>query len=86
MSDTPGDTPPPTRILRPPLTIMRRIFAAVGVIIMVLTGGCTLFFIFSLLSEGGSESGAFVGVAIVYGGLPFLVGLGVFLLATRAGR
>lgn len=88
MSDPPSPKPPSVAA-RAPLTVVRRIVAAIGIIIMLLTGGCTLFFVGSLLIEGGgggSEIGLYIGIALFYGAIPFLVGLAIFLLATRVGR
>lgn len=75
-----GQTPPPPAGPRPPLGVIRGIFAAIGVVVMVLTGGCALAFLLTGASLG--DLSIILGVA----GIPFLVGLGIFLLATRAGR
>jgi hypothetical protein len=61
---------------RKPLGILRIIFAGIGIIIMILTGGCALLF-------GGYGQ---LGFALSYAALPFLVGFGIWLLAVRAGR
>jgi uncharacterized membrane protein YgdD (TMEM256/DUF423 family) len=57
-----------------------KLFFAVGILIMLLTGGCSLL----ILSDpylGGN--GALLMVAVI-GGVPFLVGLGIAALAWRS--
>jgi hypothetical protein len=47
---------------------------------MVLTGGC------ALLVVGMSPNAGDLALVASYAAIPFLVGLGIFLLATRTGR
>ena len=63
---------------RRPLGVLRGIFAAIGIIVMLLSGGCVVAFV----AVHNSLIGEVVAIALV----PFLVGLVIFLLATRAGR
>ena len=51
-----------------------------GIIIMVLTGGC------ALLVVGMSPNAGDLAMVVSYAAIPFLVGLGIFLIATRVGR
>lgn len=54
---------------------------AIGILIATLSGLCSAFFLFSMLtSSGGGEfggGGMLILIAIV-GGLPFMSGLGLF--------
>jgi len=61
--------------------VLRGIAAALGVIIMVLTGGCAL-----LITGGGGLNTEDLELVLIYAGPPFLVGLLIFLAATRLGR
>jgi hypothetical protein len=65
-----------------PLGVLRGLAAALGILIMVLTGGCAL-----LIAGGGGISISNLGpVVLIYAGPPFLIGLAIFLAATRGGR
>lgn len=55
---------------------MAKFFMVIGVIIMVLSGGCSLLFLGDLNSPYVD-----IGTVAVIGGVPFAVGLIVFLLA-----
>ncbi len=79
MSNPEPETP---RATRRPLGVVRGIFAAIGIIIMVLTGGCAP----SIMFSGPINSRATSTMVGSIAGIPFLIGLGIFLLATRAGR
>ncbi len=74
-------TPPPVPIEKP-LAVLRGLAAALGIIIMVLTGGCALI----IGVAGGGLSGDDFELVLIYAGPPFLVGLLIFLAATRLGR
>jgi len=66
-----------------PLGVLRGLAAALGIIIMVLTGGCALFLV------GISSNSIRMGdleLVLIYAGPPFIVGLLIFLAATRLGR
>jgi len=73
--------PLPPAPKKKPLGVLRGIAAALGIIIMVLTGGCAL-----LIAGGGGLSGDDFELVLIYAGPPFLVGLVIFLAATRLGR
>jgi hypothetical protein len=62
-----------------PLSGLRLFFAIVGILIMVLSGGCSLAF----LLGGGI---AMLMPALVVGGVPFLLGYVIWRLAARSGR
>ena len=62
-----------------PLSGVRMFFAVAGVLIMALSGGCSLFFLF-----GGGI--AMLMPALVVGGVPFLFGYVIWRLAARSGR
>lgn len=64
-----------------PLGVLRGLAAALGILIMVLTGGCAL-----LIAGGGGISISNLGPVLIYAGPPFLIGLAIFLAATRGGR
>lgn len=73
--------PPPARPPRKPLGIVRGIFAAVGVIVMVLTGGCAITILFS-----GPLNGEDLTMVGTIAGIPFLIGLAIFLVAIHGSR
>ena len=73
--------PLPPAPKKKPLGVLRGIAAALGVIIMVLTGGCAL-----LIAGGMGINGDDFTLVLIYAGPPFLVGLLIFLTATRLGR
>jgi hypothetical protein len=62
--------------------VLRGLAATLGAIIMVLTGGCVII---AFGSSGMLNLGDLQLVAI-FAGPPFLIGLGIFLAATRLGR
>jgi hypothetical protein len=76
----------PTPGARPPLGIMRLILAAIGILIMVFAGGCTLLVGLPLLGGSASEVASMVPMLLLFGGAPFLVGLGLWFLAVKVGR
>jgi hypothetical protein len=69
------DLPPP----RPPRSLAQRIVATVGIIIMVLTGGCTL----TLIGASMADPYDLIWLYLVIGGVPFLVGALITWLALR---
>lgn len=79
MSDPTQPSPPPPPSRRP-LGVLRGLFAVLGIIITVLTGGC------ALLVVGMSPNAGDLALVASYAAIPFLFGLGIFLLATRVGR
>jgi hypothetical protein len=64
-----------------PLGVLRGLAAALGIIIMVLTGGCAL-----LISVAGGINSSDMAMVLTYAGPPFIIGLLIFLAATRLGR
>ena len=88
----PDPVPPPVVAARerPRLTPIRLIFAIIGGLIMLFAGGCTLLFLVGYvhdeLTRSGGEQYVNIPVILTFGGPPFLVGLGVWYLAARAGR
>ena len=67
------------------------ILLAVGLIIMTLSGLCSGIFIVSMLAEGGfnSEMLSILMMTLIVGGLPFVIGLGLFVFGRvllRQGR
>lgn len=58
----------------------------IGWLVTVLTGGCTLFFLFQMLSDalfGNPYVGlSDIGLILVIGGMPFLIGLGMIKLGS----
>ena len=73
---------------RPPLSFGRRIAAAVGILIMTLTGGCTLYLFGGAFSNGqiSSLDKGMLGIVFIFGGVPFGVGLLIFLAAVYGRR
>ena len=76
----------PTPAARPPLGIIRLIVAAIGVLIMVFAGGCTLLIGVPMIGGSGSDLAGMVPMLLLFGGVPFLVGLGLWFLAVKVGR
>jgi len=68
---------------RKPLGVLRGIAAALGIIIMVLTGGCALILVGISFQSIRTDD---LELVLIYAGPPFLVGLAIFLAATRLGR
>jgi hypothetical protein len=78
----PVDTP-----ARKPLGPLRLFFAIVGGLIMAVCGTCTLGVLpDALRSTGGGELHIDGPTVLVLGGVPTLIGLGILLLALKAGR
>ena len=65
-----------------PLTGLRIFFAAVGILIMLFSGGCSLFLLFA---DGNLDIEGFLIILFV-GGPPFLVGYVICRVAISAGR
>ena len=86
MSDqapTPPSSPtPPTPAPKKPISVLRGLFATLGVIIMVLTGGCAI----AAIGSSGMFNASDMQLVALFAGPPFLIGLGIFLAATRLGR
>ena len=74
-----ADTPPQPS--RKPLGVLRGLAAALGVIIMVFSGGCAL-----LIGTFGGFSSGDGPMVLGYLGPPFLIGLGIWWLAVKVGR
>ena len=73
------------RPTRPPLSIEQRVAAAIGIFIMVFSGGCLLGPIISVNFTNDSDAMGFYGVVLVVGGIPFAIG-SFILLAALGGR
>ncbi len=59
---------------------------AIGWMFAVLTGGCTLFFLFQMLSDAITGN-PYVGVSdisllLMVGGIPFLIGVGIIKIGS----
>jgi hypothetical protein len=52
-----------------------------GAIVAVLTGGCTLMFF-----AGSGFNDPFAPVALVFGGIPFLVGIGLLFIGLAVNK
>lgn len=76
---------------KPKLSPVRWIFAVFGVLIMIFAGGCSvlysgfLLFVAAGADEGKHALGALLFV-VLFGGIPFLAGLGIWWLAVKRGR
>lgn len=73
--------PPPTQPKKP-ISILRGLAATLGAIIMVLTGGCAIL----AIGSSGTLSTSDMQMIAVFTVPPFLIGLAIFLAATRLGR
>jgi hypothetical protein len=73
--------PPPQGYRNPPPSpgFMRGLFMAIGIIIMVLSGLCSGSMILSSLSSPGQ--GTVWMLSLIFGGVPFFIGLATYLLA-----
>ena len=70
-------TPPSSPAPKKPIGVLRGIAATIGIIIMLLSGGCAVIF---------ASSGLDPNILKVYAGPPFLVGLAIWWLAVKVGR
>lgn len=65
---------------------MGGLLLVVGWLIALLTGGCTLFFLFQMLSDaitGNPYVGVSdIGLLLIIGGVPFLVGVGIIKIGS----
>jgi hypothetical protein len=75
-------TPPPSPAPKKPISVLRGLFATLGVIVMVLTGGCAI----AAIGSSGMLNASDMQLVALFAGPPFLIGLGIFLVATRLGR
>jgi len=55
------------------------LFISVGILILLLSSGCTLYFTFTTAPSEYNLLGNFV-IASMVGGIPFLIGLFLFLI------
>lgn len=76
LSDQPP-IPPLSRIPKKPIGVLRGIAAAIGIIVMLLSGGCAVIF---------AGSGVDPNIVSSYAGPPFLIGLAIWWLAVKVGR
>jgi hypothetical protein len=81
MSELPQPRPP-----KPPLGVLRIIIAAIGILVMVVSGGCALFFLSIFVSESGGSPGETLGIFVPYIAIPFAIGFGIWWLAVKVGR
>ena len=90
--DGPQPQPAPPTAPKPKtktkLTKVALVFVWLGGIWAVLTGGCTAYFAIPLLAAPSTDtmSRQFLGLVLLVGGVPFLIGLVVVALAVRLGR
>ena len=49
-------------------------------------GGCTLLIGVPMIGGSGSDLAGMVPMLLLFGGVPFLVGLGLWFLAVKVGR
>src|SRR6185295_15481463 len=72
------------------MSALRLVFAIIGGLIMLFAGGCTLLFLVGYIHDSMTRSGGeqYVNIPAILtiGGPPFLIGLGIWFLAARAGR
>ena len=81
MSELP---PPPSP--KPPLGVLRILIAAIGILVMVVSGGCAVLWISLFVSEPGGGIGEMLSILVPYVGLPFAIGFGIWWLAVKVGR
>ena len=62
------------------------IFAIIGGLIMLFSGGCTLIFAASELQSSGGDFHFGVDGILIFGGVPFVVGLFIWLLAMASRK
>ncbi len=63
------------------------LFSVIGWLIALLTGGCTLIFLFQMFSDL-LRGNPYVGVSdialvLIMGGIPFLIGVGIIKIGSR---
>jgi len=63
------------------LSVIRWIFAIIGILVMVFAGGCSI----NVLATERMDVGA-VGIVAIIGGVPFALGLLVWWLAAKYKR
>ena len=72
---------------KPKLTVVRWIFAVIGGLIMVFSGGCSLFVLGDLAMRGRwAYNYVSVDAVLGIGGIPFVLGLLIWWLAVKVGR
>jgi hypothetical protein len=79
----PNERPPAEPPPKEPLSVVRKIVAAIGILIMVLTGGCTILVAIPTLMYNDFSG---LPLLLLFGGIPFLVGFWVFKVATTKPR
>ena len=66
--------------------MLRIIIAAIGILVMVVSGGCALLWL-ELFASGSSGSiGELLSILVPYIGVPFAIGFGIWWLAVKVGR
>lgn len=86
MSEAPQD-PTHAPSDKPKLTIVRWIFAVVGGLIMLFSGGCSLLLLGDLAMRGKWQANyVSVDAVLGIGGIPFVIGLLLWWLAVKVGR
>ncbi|MEM7426074.1 MAG: hypothetical protein AAF441_08260 [Pseudomonadota bacterium] len=72
---------------KPRLTVIRWIFAILGALTMIFSGGCTLYFSLILFAYAGQgDNSEVLGLMALFGGLPFFIGLLTWWLAVKVNR
>lgn len=72
-----------------PLTATRWIFAILGILLMLISGGATLYGLATLdskMSHTAMTHESVVQIVLIIGGAHFLLGLLIWLLAVKVGR
>ena len=77
-------------VQKPRLTAIRWIFAISGALIMIFAGGCAVlysaFMVPVTIASGGEQTLYVLFITLVFGGIPFLIGLLIWWLAVKRGR
>lgn len=82
MTDQPPDK-------KPPLTLLRWFFAIVGGLLMLIAGGCGLFFAgigFYSAIDGDRYGAMLIGMGLILGGVPTLIGWLIWRAAVKRDR
>lgn len=74
----------------PAVQFLAWLMMAVGALIFATSGACSVFFLFSVASDGPStyfgDLGSVILMVLTLGGIPFLIGLALFFGGRRLAR